>query len=202
MTSIGKINRETVNKVHHFVSEILDHQLPKDYIFHSKEHTLDVLKNVELIGNYIKLKEDEMNILRVCALFHDVGYIRTYKGHEMESAIIAKKFLQNENIDENHISQVISAIKATKVPQNPKDKLSKILCDADLMHLTYNNYFDQVEMMRMEWQFMGIANLTINEFHINSVKFFNSHHYHSEYGRKVLQQKKEKNLKRIKAEIF
>ena len=89
-----------------------------------------------------------------------------------------------------------------KVAQNPKDKLSEILCDADLMHLTYNNYFDLVEMMRMEWQFMGIAKMTIKEFHKNSVNFFNTHHYHSEYGRKVLEPKKEKNLNRIKAEIF
>lgn len=198
---MGKINQETVKKVHDYVSDILDHQLPKDCLFHSKAHTMDVLKNVELISNYVRLSVDEMNILRVSALFHDVGYIRTYDGHEMESAIIAKNFLQNESIDENIINQIISAIKATKVPQNPKDKLAEILCDADLMHLTYDNYFDQIEMMRMEWQFMGVAKMTINEFNMNSVKFFKSHHYHSVYGNEVLQKKKEKTLKLIKERI-
>ena len=196
---MGKIKQETVKKAHQFVSDILDHQLPRDCIFHSKAHTLDVLKNVVLIGNYLKLTRDEINILRISALFHDVGYIRTYKGHEMESALIAKKFLKKEHIDEDIIVQVMTAIKATKVPQNPKDRLSEILCDADLMHLTYNNYFEQIEMMRMEWQFMGIAKMTINEFNLNSVKFFNSHYYHSEYGKKILKGKKEKNLSRIKA---
>ena len=198
---MGKINQEIVKKVYDYVSDILDHQLPKDCLFHSKAHTMDVLKNVELIGNYVGLSEVEMNILRVSALFHDVGYIRTFKGHERESALIAKNFLQNENIDEGIIKQVVSAIKATKVPQNPKDKLSEILCDADLMHLTYNNYFDQIEMMRMEWQFMGVAKMTINEFNLNSVKFFNSHHYHSLYGNEVLQKKKDKTLKLIKERI-
>ena len=198
---MSEITQETVNKVNHFVSDILDHQLPKDCIFHSKAHTMDVLKNVELIGNYLKLTEDEMNILRVSALFHDVGYIRTYKGHEMESALIARKFLKKENIDEKVIKQVMSAIKATKVPQNPKDKLSEILCDADLMHLTYSNYFDQIEMMRMEWQFMGIAKMTIKEFNENSVNFFNSHYYHSVYGKMILTKKKEKTLKSILKKI-
>lgn len=197
-----KINPETVKKVNYFVSDILDHQLPKEYLFHSKAHTFDVLKNVELIGSFVRLNEDEMNILRVSALFHDVGYIRTYKGHEMESVLIAKKFLQNENINENIINQVISTIKATKVPQNPKDKLSEILCDADLMYLSHNNYFQQSELLRHEWNLLGINSMTENEFFINSVNFFNSHHYHSEYGIEVLQKKKEKTLKLIKERIL
>lgn len=197
-----KISQQTIKKVNHFVFDILEHQLPKNCVFHSKEHTLDVLKNVELIGKYSNLKEDEMNILRVSALFHDTGYIRTYNGHEMESALIAQNFLLHENIDESVIRKITAAILATKVPQNPKDKLSEILCDADLMHLTYENYFEQIEFMRLEWDFMGVAKMNKKEFNLNSVKFFNSHHYHSEYGKKVLTPKKEKNLKEIQAKLL
>lgn len=69
------------------------------------------------------------------------------------------------------------------------------------MHLTYENYFEQIELMRQEWKLMNIVSLNQNDFHINSIKFFNSHHYHSEYGKKVLQQRKEKTLKRIKAKL-
>lgn len=197
----GKLGLQTIKKVAHFVSDILDHQLSKNYVFHSKEHTLDVLKNVELIGNYSKLADDEMNILRVSALFHDVGYIRTYNGHEMESALIAQNFLLHENIDESVIQIITAAILATKVPQSPKDKLSEILCDADLMHLTYENYFDQIEFMRLEWDFMGIAKMNKNEFNLNSVIFFNSHHYFSDYGKKILAPQKAKTLQKIQRKL-
>lgn len=197
-----KISLQTIKKVIHYVSDILDHQLSKNCVFHSKEHTFDVLKNVELIGNYSKLTEDEMNILRISALLHDVGYIRTYKGHEMESALIAQNFLLHENIDESVIQKITAAILATKVPQNPKDKLSEILCDADLMHLTYENYFDNIEFMRLEWDFMGIAKMNENEFNLNSVKFFNSHRYHTEYGKKILAPKKAKILQEIQAKLL
>lgn len=198
---MGELNMETLKKVKLFVSDILDHQLPKDCLFHSKAHTMDVLKNVEQIGKYSKLEEEEMNILRVSALFHDIGYVRTHRRHELESALIAKSFLLRENIDENIINQITVAIKATKIPQVPKDKISEILCDADLMHLTYDNYFYQIEMLRMEWEFMGVAKMSINEFNLNSINFFNSHHYHSEFGKTILTSKKEKNLQLLKAKI-
>ena len=196
------INSNTIEKAKQYVSDLLDHQLSKECVFHSKAHTFDVLKNVELIGKYGNLEEGEMNILRVSALFHDVGYARTYKGHELESVLIAKKFLQRENIDESIISKISAAIQSTKAPQQPKDKLSGILCDADLMHLTYDNYFAQIEFLRMEWELMGIAKMSENEFHINSVIFFNSNEYHSDYGKKILIPKKEKTLKHIKAKIM
>jgi len=198
---MGEINLHTIEKTKLFISEILDSQLPSGLVFHSKQHTFDVLKNVELIGEYSNLKEKEMNLLRLCALFHDVGYIKMYKGHELESVAIAKEFLLEQGISEPEINRVTTAILATKVPQNPKDNLSKILCDADLMHLTYDNYFEQIELMRQEWKSMNIASLNPKDFHINSINFFKSHHYHSEYGKNVLKQKKEKTLKLIKAKL-
>ncbi|NQU53998.1 MAG: HD domain-containing protein [Bacteroidetes bacterium] len=186
-----------VEEVKILVSNILDTQLPKNCDFHSKHHTFDVLKNVELIGKYSKFKEDDLNILRLCALFHDVGYVKVYSGHVQESAIFATNYLQAKQIKDSTIRIIVSAILATKVPQQPNDIFSEILCDADLMHLTYDNYFEQIDLMRQEWKLSGIASFTEKEFHINSIQFFNSHKYHSGYGKLVLQQKKQTNLERV-----
>ena len=196
-----EINQHTVAKVKHFILKILGDQLSQNFVFHSIGHTLDVLKNVEIIGKYENLSEDEMNILRISALLHDVGYTKTYNGHEEESAVIAEKYLKNEGFDDRIIHKITSAILATKIPQNPMDKLSEILADADLMHLTYDNYFEQIDFMRQEWELMGIATMNEYEFHINSLKFFNAHHYHSEYGKIVLDPLKKNNLERINLKI-
>ena len=139
-----EINRQIVKEAKDFVYHILDHHLPKYLVFHDKAHTIDVLKNVELIGEAYRYSDSDMNKLRICALFHDVGYSITYNGHEKESACIAKEFLTHMGIEKEIIQQVTRAIMTTKVPQNPKDNISKILCDADLMHLTYDNYFEQI----------------------------------------------------------
>lgn len=194
---MNEITQITVEKVNHFALEFLKNNLSENYLFHTVDHTLDVLKNVETIGRYSNLGELEMNMMRISALFHDVGYTKIYNGHEEQSVIIAEKYLKNEGFEDIIIHEITSTILATKIPQNPKNKLSEILCDADLMHLTYDNFFERIELMRQEWELLGIASMSTNEIYLNSVKFFNAHHYHSEYGIKFLEEKKEKILKRI-----
>lgn len=198
---MGKINSNTIKEAKIFVSNILETQLSENCVFHTKSHTFDVLKNVELIGKFYNFKNDDLNILRLCALFHDVGYVNVYAEHELESSSMAIDFLRLKQIDESSIKIISTAILATKIPQYPIDIFSKILCDADLMHLTYDNYFEQIDLMRQEWKLTGIISLNQKDFHINSIKFFKSHKYQTEYGKMVLQAKKETILKLIKNKI-
>jgi len=97
---------------------------------------------------------------------------------------------------------ILRAIPATRVPQSPKDMVSKVLCDADLMHLSYPDYFSRMEPLRLEWKLTGKSDLTEAQFHRKSIEFFNMHTYHTSYGRKVLAEKKRLNLERIKARIM
>jgi len=100
-------------------------------------------------------------------------------------------------VDEKEVAAVRTAILATKVPQRPQDKISEVLCDADLMHLTSEDYFEQMEKLRMEWKLTGRNDLNEYQFHLNSINFFKDHHYHSEYGRTVLAPQKESVRQKI-----
>jgi putative nucleotidyltransferase with HDIG domain len=192
-----QINSKFVKKSYDFVINLLKDNLSANFKFHSIDHMKEVLKYVEIIGGYYGFKEDDMNLLRVSAIFHDIGYLNAYIGHEEESVNIAKKFLVQNNISESQIQIIANAILATKVPQTPADIYSKILCDADLINLTYDNYFESAELLRQEWLKTGFAKMSEKEFHENSVRFFNMHNYHTEYGKKVLNSKKKKILYRI-----
>ncbi len=185
-----------------YVTTLLTHELSDKCLFHTINHTLDVLKNAEIIGEYSKLDENELNVLRLCALFHDVGYLDAYDDHEIFSARRAKKYLLEKEIDPETIHQVEKAILSTKTPQDPKDRISRILCDADLMNMTFDDYFEQIDLMRMEWAKVGKAKLNRNEFHMKSLEFFQSHQYHSEYGKKVLQPKKEATELKIRNRVL
>ena len=109
---------------------------------------------------------------------------------------------EETGIDPEIIDQVEVAILSTKTPQNPKDQISRILCDADLMNLTFDDYFEQIDLMRKEWEKVGKAKLNSHEFHISSLKFFQSHEYHSKYGKKVLQPKKEQTEEKIRNKVY
>ena len=199
---MNRIDDALVEEAKEFVASILTHELSEKCIFHTINHTLDVLKNAEIIGKYCKLEEKDLNVLRICALFHDVGYVDAYDDHEISSAERAISYLTSKNIDQSIIHQVEEAILSTKTPQNPKDKISRILCDADLMNLTFDDYFEQIDLMRKEWAKVGKAKLDSNQFHLKSLEFFRTHQYHSEYGKKILQPMKEKTELKIRNKVI
>jgi uncharacterized protein len=195
------IDANLISSAENYVMNLLDNKLPEEYLFHSKKHTINVTENAVIIGQNSGLKEDEMNILIVSALFHDLGYIRTYDNHEAASSAFAGEFLRLNRVGEPVIETVGNAILATKVPQYPKDRISEVLCDADLMHLTSEDYFEQMELLRLEWQKTGRYNLTEYQFHLNSIDFFNHHHYHTDYGKTILQAHKDISLSRIRQRV-
>ena len=198
---MNKIDAALVEEAKEFVTRILTTELSENCLFHTINHTLEVLNNAEIVGASSKLDGDAMNILRLSALFHDVGYVNAYDGHEFYSIERATAFLKSRNIEEESIKQVKAAILATKMPQSPKDIISEILCDSDLMYLTFDDYFDKIDLMRMEWERVGKAKLNTNQFHMQSLDFFKLHKYHSEYGKKVLQPIKEKNELLIRQKV-
>ena len=196
------IDDDLIREAEEYISSLLTTELSENCVFHTIKHTLDVVANAEIIGTYCKLEEDSLNILRMCALFHDVGYVDAYDDHERYSAERARKYLHSKNVDPEIIDQVEAAILATKTPQSPKDKISRILCDADLMNLTFDDYFEQIDLMRKEWEKVGKAKLNSHEFYLSSLEFFQSHEYHSKYGKKVLQPKKEKTELKIRNKVL
>jgi predicted metal-dependent HD superfamily phosphohydrolase len=196
------IDDALISETKQYISSLLTTELSENCVFHTIKHTLDVVSNAEIIGRFCKLDENSLNVLRICALFHDVGYVDAYNDHELFSAERARTYLHSKNIDPEIIDQIEVAILSTKTPQNPRDQISRILCDADLMNLTFDDYFEQIDLMRKEWEKVGKAKLNSHEFHISSLEFFQSHEYHSKYGKKVLQPKKEQTELKIRNKVY
>ena len=196
-----KIDADLVTEAQRYVVALLKNWLSAEYVFHSIEHTLEVAENAVLIGKNSGLNQKEIFMAQVSALFHDTGYIRSYENHEEESAFIAGEFLRLREIEERYILMVTHAILATKVPQAPNNQIAAVLCDADLHHLTSDNYFEKMELLRLEWQICGKQNFTEKEFHLNSIEFFRQHHYHSEYGKTIMEAKKQQVLTRVRDRV-
>lgn len=197
-----KISRFIVNKAEKFVVDLLTNHLPSDIGYHTIEHAQFVVNAVSEIGTATKLTEHELNIARISGWFHDTGYTKSPTDHEETSAGIAKNFLKDMNVFPEEINLVANAIMATKVPQLPKNKIEEVLCDADMYHLSVNDYFERVEHMRIEFWLTRNIKMNKKEFDENSVTFFGLHDYHTQYGKTVLQEGKEKNLARIKGSLL
>ena len=199
---MNKIDVDLVKEAGNYVSKLLEDKLSDKVEFHTIDHAKCVVDNSEFIGKNSGLTDDEINIVKLCAWFHDAGYIIKVEGHEEESAKIAVEFLSSNGIDEKIISQVKNCIMATRTPQQPKDILSKVLCDADLMHFSKDDYFEKIEKMRRQWINLSEKKIGKRKFHATSLKFFETHEYHTDFAKIELQPKKDINLQLLQKEIY
>ncbi len=196
-----KMNETIIREAEKFVTGLLKNETPEGYTYHTLNHTLEVVKNAVFIGTKENLPEDEISIVRVAAWFHDVGYIKTYKGHEKESAAMASKFLESQGLDENIRVSVAESILATAFPQNSESRVAKVLCDADFMHLGQENYFEQAEKLRQEQKNAGIRKIKKAEFDQESLNLFEEHCWHTAFCKNKLDEPKQKNLEILKDRI-
>lgn len=194
---MSKINDLLIAESENYIAALLAEKLPENIVFHNFNHALLVKNYAETIGRQADLTADEMNILRICALFHDTGYINSYVQYKEESVLIASAFLAKHEVDEQTINQVAEIIRESKLPYKSKDKISEVLCDADMMYIASENCMEQFDLLYEETALMKPKTVKRAVFERSCLGFFATHTYLTEYGKTVLQFKKEDAAKRI-----
>jgi TolB-like protein/predicted metal-dependent HD superfamily phosphohydrolase/Tfp pilus assembly protein PilF len=178
-----------------YVLALLEEKLPPlDY--HNMEHIQDVLQSALVIAENENISQEEVRLLRLAVLFHDVGFIHQASGHEIKSAEIAAEVLPKYGLSEAQISTISSMILATRIPQSPTNQLDKILCDADLDYLGRDDFNEMGIGLYKELLSQGIVE-TEREWNLVQKTFFESHHYHTEYSKKQRAPAKAAHLKAI-----
>jgi predicted metal-dependent HD superfamily phosphohydrolase len=172
------------------VITLLKEDLPSHYYYHNYEHTLYVMQQADIIGRQENCSAEDLRLLRVAALWHDTGYVHVYSGHEEESCALAREDLPGYGFTETEIEKICGMIMATKVPQQPKNKLEEILADADLVYLgseqvqeLAHNLFEEVRAIN--------PSLTKEQWNDIEIGFLQSHHFFTAYCRKYKEPVKE-----------
>lgn len=177
--------------------ETLETRLSPDLYYHGVEHTFDVLHVVE---QYIERKAIEAHnayLLRLGALFHDIGFIVSNEDHETYSAAIARRHMEALDCDERDIRVVEGLIAATRIPQQPKTELEEIICDADLDYLGRDDFWEISESLFKELKAYGKVSATL-DWNKLQIAFLEKHQYHTDYAIKNRQPKKEQRIKELK----
>lgn len=184
-------------KVHSFIISKLEKELPKYLTYHNVHHTKEVLHNARHIGTAENISAYDMDILLTAALFHDTGFLETYKDHEEISCDIARKYLPHYEYTNEEIEQVCNIILATRIPQKATNLLEHILCDADLAYIGTDKYFSTAKTLYRE-----LKNLVLIKNNEEWVKFqtdfIESHSYFTKTAAKEHDFRKEQNLFIIK----
>lgn len=195
------MHKSHLQKVEEYVLSILTERTPIQNTYHSLDHTKDVVRASIEIGIRENLNPDEMEMVQIAAWFHDIGYIEKTTGHEEISAMYASNFLTVEDYPSDRIDIIIACILATKVPQNPKNKLERIICDADLHHLGKKIFFERNDKFRTEIQNKEHRILSEYEWITKTIDFATRHHFFTDYAINNFSGQKEENLKLLQAQL-
>ena len=189
-----------IKNAERYVRDFMSQYCTDKMCYHNIDHTYDVVRASEKIGAKCGLSSKELEIVILAAWFHDTGYYKGGEDHENESANIATDFLKENLKSEDFITKVIGCIKATKIPQNPQNKLEQVLCDADLYHLSTNKFFKNSELLRKEIV-AHHCQMSPMSWMSMSCEFVSRHSYFTEFAKKILRPKKEANLKKLETKL-
>ena len=178
-----------------------EENLPKTLYYHNIKHTIDVVVQVETIGNAEGISDTDMFILKTAALFHDSGFINAYKNHEQESIAIAQRILPKEGYTQDQIEQVCSLIKATILTEEPKNLLESIIRDADLDYLGREDYVPVSRELYRELLEHKLIKKNEYEWCLGQVKFLEEHKYYTAYSRSQRNPGKVRHLQKVQEQI-
>lgn len=171
--------------------------LPSELTYHSLEHTLEVISLTEEIAENEGVSDDDFNLLKVAAAFHDCGYLHGLKQHEINGCIMADSILPDFGFTRAECDRIKGMIMATRLPQAPNNHLEKIICDADLGYIGGNSYFKIVDGLRAEIVATSHS-LTQNEWLDMQISFLNAQSFFTDYAIKTFDSKKSEVLEKLK----
>ena len=107
----------------------------KKYFEHAKPtHDFSHVQRVYTLCMRIGRKEKaDLEVLKLASLLHDIGRIKGDEDHEIHSAEMAEKIMDNHEIDEKTKRHIIHCIKTHRYRNSAKPETleAKILYDAD-----------------------------------------------------------------------
>ncbi|HEU4792000.1 MAG TPA: HD domain-containing protein [Flavobacterium sp.] len=185
-----------------FITKLFKERLDSKYSYHNLEHTKSVVMGTETICRAEKIDPEKTNLLLLAAWFHDAGYIEGADNHEKKSIKIALDFLQRKNISDNIQQKVSDLILATTFNYIPKNRLEKIIKDADNAHLANENYPDSLELLRGEWENSINKKYCNDDWYTINIEFLKKHQYFTKFAQKEWQNLKDKNLNLIENKLL
>jgi uncharacterized protein len=179
----------------------LERELAPDLVYHSMRHTCnDVVPAVERLAAMEGVREEEYLLVRTAAIYHDLGFIEQYSGHESVGIRIAAEVLPDFGFRSSQVETIANIIRATKLPQSPHNLLEEIMDDADLDVFGRDDFFIRNQDLRTELATYGRPTSDV-EWYTGQLKFLQEHSYFTAAARKLRGPTKQRNLEELAARL-
>lgn len=183
-----------------YAESLLKH-LTSDYTYHNLSHTQAVVAFANEIATHEDLSETDRETVLIAAWLHDIGYNKGCDNHESNGIDMARPFLEDHGLSKKWIEAIATCIEATKMPQSPNgNRLAEVLCDADLGHLSADDFLERSEQLRQELKHTG-EKISKKKWRKKNISFLENHQYFTQYGQTVLAPRQAANLERMRQQL-
>ncbi|MDB5157241.1 MAG: phosphohydrolase [Mucilaginibacter sp.] len=190
--------QQLLEDVKQYVLNYFDTHHDPELLYHDLNHTKSVVAAATRIANHYQLSDEDFFVVMTAAWFHDTGYFADKTNHEANGSKLAAGFLEQNKVDAAIIEKVDGCIMATKMPQHPTGLLQQILCDADLFHLGTEDFGEKNKGLRKEIETVKHIEIDKQLWRQKNIELLESHTYFTDYARLLLNDQKEKNLRKLK----
>jgi len=194
--------KQILNKARKYVYQRFSESEHANMFYHNLEHTLYVVKNALGIAANYPLSKDDLIVLELAALFHDIGVTEQMEKHEELGSAIMRNFLEKEQLEEELIVKISFLIMATKLPQRPSGLLEEIICDADLYHLGKKSFLKKSENLKRERESLQEKVISDEDWLNSTLAFMEQHCYRTVYCISTLDKGKKANISLVKEKLM
>jgi predicted metal-dependent HD superfamily phosphohydrolase len=187
-----------LKKVEHYATDSFHHTDLGKLPYHNLKHTQSVVSNSRQFAQHYQLSERDFFVVVASAWLHDLDYATERENHVPEGAGSAGIFLTNLGVVDSDVVSIKGCILATSLPQSPHNLLEEIVCDADLSYLGESNFSELNKMLRKEEEEANPKIINKSEWRNQTIHFLETHRYHTDYARLLLDEQKLKNLQQLK----
>ncbi|MGV3637041.1 MAG: HD domain-containing protein [Flavobacteriales bacterium] len=180
-----------------FILRKLREELPEARTYHCLEHTLDVYASAVDIAEQEGVSGEGLTLLKVAALYHDAGFAVQDLEHEQASCAIVREKLPGFGFTTEQVELICEMIMATRIPQAPRNKLARILCDADLDYLGRGDFERIGNTLFAEMRHYGVLK-TERDWNELQVRFLERHTYFTSTNKRLREPVKQGNLATVK----
>ncbi|MBL7952587.1 MAG: HD domain-containing protein [Flavobacteriales bacterium] len=181
-----------------FILTKLRNELPKARTYHSLEHTLDVYASVVDIAEQEGVTGEGLTLLKVAALYHDSGFTVQDLDHETAGCALVREKLPGFGFSSDQVERVCDMIMSTRIPQAPRNKLARILCDADLDYLGRGDFERIGSTLFQEMRHYGVLS-TERQWNELQERFLERHKYFTGTNKRSREPVKQQHLLKVKA---
>lgn len=175
-------------------------ELPSYLTYHDVDHTKYVLKMAEYLAQRQGIEGDDLLLLKIAALYHDLGFTVARANHEEIGCNFAREELPQWGISNDEIEKICGIIMATKIPQKPKTILEKIMADADLEYLSTENFHRISQKLYEEFKHFR-PEISQREFDEIQIAFLENHQYYTPFCIKNKENFKLQHLRKLKEKL-